>query len=44
MSRSSGSTIFLELKMLISVLRSEIDPAKAAEAESYVMHADAIPK
>ena len=43
-SRSSGSNIVLELKMQISVLRCHIDAAKAAEAESSVLHADAILK
>ena len=43
-SRSSGSNIILEKKMPISVLRCQIDAAKATEAHSFVMHADAIVK
>ena len=43
-SRSSGSNIFLELQMQIIVLRCQVDAAKATEAESFVMHADAIVK
>ena len=43
-SRSSGSKIVLELKMQVSVLRGQVDAAKAAVAENSVMLADAVLK